>query len=412
MPKTVLYLLETFPQILSETFILSEINELKALGNEIYIVAFYKGIATYKEHFRYDILDKVFYTCYYKNRLLKVITVIGKLLKDIIVKPRWTISILQKIVRANYNFRFKIHTYLTMRNVFSLKIDIIHLPFADLKFMHTARFISQEIGCYYSIVFRAVDIHRIIPPNDLVKKNEIALDASRVITISQYNKEVLKQKIRLRHEILAIHSAIDPQEFAPYEAVETPRIITIARFVEKKGIEYLLDAYRILTLKQVDYNAVIIGEGKLETRYRELIKNYNIKDKVTIKPSMPQDKIIEELKLSMMFVLPCVIAQDGDRDILPNVLKEAMAMETPVITSDISGIGELIEHNKTGIIVPQKDSQSIVDSIINLLTNKELRKKIGRNARKKIIKDFNIENETKKLYDIFDSLMLEDRKSC
>ena len=395
--KSILYLLETFPQISSEAFILSEINGLKGLGNEIYIVAFYKGIGTHKELDKYNILDNVSYNFLYKNKFLKLIIFLLKLLKDLTTKPNWTFTHAKKIVQTKYELKYMIYSYLTLRNIYNKKIDLIQISFADLNFMYTAMFLSSVLKCYYSIVFRAVDIFKDIAHDEMVIKNRIVSNANQVITISRYNKAFLEKKFKTKREIENVHDAIDPEKFTPCEQIGNPKIVTVARFIEKKGIEYLLKAYNILALQRIDFDAVIIGEGELELKYRELIKNYNIEERISIKTSMSQEKIIDELKRSMIFVLPCVIAKDGDRDILPNVLKEAMSMEIPVITSDI---------------VPSRDSQAIADSIAHLINDKELRIKLGRNARKKIIKDFNIENKVKKLNDIFDSLMLEDRKSC
>jgi len=126
-----------------------------------------------------------------------------------------------------------------------------------------------------------------------------------------------------------------------------------------------------------------------------------IADRTTINGVVPQEELIDELERSHIFVMPSIVAESGDRDILPNSLKEAMAMELPVVTSDISGIEELVEDRVSGILVKPADPDGIVIALEELLSDPELGRKMGREGRQKVIRDFNIEIEAAKMEDVF-----------
>ena len=84
-----------------------------------------------------------------------------------------------------------------------------------------------------------------------------------------------------------------------------------------------------------------------------------------------------------IFVLPCIVAQNGLRDILPNALKEAMAMELPVVTSDISGIEELVEDGQSGLLVPPNNAEALADALERLLADEAMRQTMGKKGRAK-----------------------------
>src|SRR5262249_13622499 len=99
-----------------------------------------------------------------------------------------------------------------------------------------------------------------------------------------------------------------------------------------------------------------------------------------------------------IFVLACQIADNGDRDGIPNVLVEAMAMGLPVISTNISGLPELIDHTVNGLLVPQKDAEALADAVAELLEHPMLRRQFGLAAREKICRSFNAEENIVTLY--------------
>jgi len=114
-----------------------------------------------------------------------------------------------------------------------------------------------------------------------------------------------------------------------------------------------------------------------------------------------QEKVLKLLEATTIFCLPSIITDKGGREGIPVALMEAMAMELPVVSTRTVGIPELIEHQREGLLVPQKDPVSLASALEKLLDNKELRIAMGSAARKKVMKDFNIANIPKSFETIF-----------
>jgi glycosyltransferase involved in cell wall biosynthesis len=262
----------------------------------------------------------------------------------------------------------------------------------------------------YTLSFRAHDIYKNNVQCEIQKRIEIIQGASHIITISSYNKNTLKTNLSINKDIDIIHGCINTDFFKPIKESKSHRsIITICRLDEQKGLIYLLEACHILNRRNIEYECTIIGEGPEKKRYEKCIDELKIPN-INFLDFIIQDDICKHLNRSAVFVLPCVVSSDGRRDILANVLKEAMAMELPVITSNISGIEELVDDGINGILVPPKNPEAIAEAIIKLFSNCDLRIKMGEEARKKIKRDFNVKNEVRKLENVFSKVVVKHAK--
>ncbi|HEY5687863.1 MAG TPA: glycosyltransferase, partial [Yeosuana sp.] len=116
------------------------------------------------------------------------------------------------------------------------------------------------------------------------------------------------------------------------------------------------------------------------------------------------DDLIELYKSATMFVLPCRVLENGDRDVIPNVIKEAMAVGIPVITTSIPAMEEIIDDNKSGLLAPPENPDLLSKSIEKLFNDKALRLRLSFAARKKIEDRFNINNTIGRLSDLLLSL--------
>jgi glycosyltransferase involved in cell wall biosynthesis len=145
----------------------------------------------------------------------------------------------------------------------------------------------------------------------------------------------------------------------------------------------------------------IVGFGPLEKQLEDLIGSLGLQDSVFLVGKMTQDKLIQEYRKADLFVLPCLVTDDGDRDGIPNVLVEAMAMRIPVVSTPISGIVELIDHMQNGVLAPEKDVESLRRAMEMLLENPGLRERLGGNARQKVMANFSLDRSTAKLRCLF-----------
>ena len=125
---------------------------------------------------------------------------------------------------------------------------------------------------------------------------------------------------------------------------------------------------------------------------------------VSFKGALPFNEILPKYQRSHIFVLPSVITSEGDRDIIPNVLLEAMAMKLPVISTPITGIPEIVEDGVSGLLVPSRDEGALAEAMIRLLEDQELRSQLGENGRIRVEERFDIRKNIQQYRDLFDSV--------
>ncbi len=121
---------------------------------------------------------------------------------------------------------------------------------------------------------------------------------------------------------------------------------------------------------------------------RSYIEQYQLSDTVTLWGKLTHDRVVALYRQADIFTLPCQITDEGDRDGIPNVLMEAMTFSIPVISTNVSGIPEIIENNKTGLIIEPKNHYALFASLQQLIDNAVLRKQIGEAGKHRVITYF------------------------
>ncbi len=296
----------------------------------------------------------------------------------------------------------------------SFEPDVIHCPFLYPWEARTIEALRARFpGTPVTIALRALDLHR-DPRHDHEHAIRLAAlsRASRLITISRYNRDHIQHADHLASldpalrdpaRVPIVHSAIDTRLFAPdpHIAKLPNQIACVARFTPMKGLHYLVLACALLAERGVDIRCVIIGDGDLRGALAALIAQRGLAARIRVIPSATQRQVREVLAHSEVFVLPCLPLFNGDRDILPNSVKEAMAMELPVVTSDTSGIDELVVDGQSGLLVPPGQPLALADAIERLLGDPGLRQRLGRAAREVVVRDFDTRGESRKLTEVF-----------
>lgn len=281
------------------------------------------------------------------------------------------------------------------------KFDHIHAHFID-RAVIVALVVSRFLDKSYSLTAHAADIYT----KAILLREKIA-NASFVVTVSQYNKAyLLKTYPGLDPEKFhVIHPWVDVVQFSPPpDPVVHDRlhILSVGRLVEKKGHLDLVDACRLLRDRGLDFECRIVGEGPLRSELEERITRYHLQGCVDLLGGQPQEKVRGFLGAwTDVFVLPCVIANNGDRDGIPVSLAEAMAIGLPVISTDIVGIGELVQPG-TGILVPPHHPMELAAALQTLSSTSPMdRMEIGRMGRAVVTGEFNLLDETRRLAHLF-----------
>jgi len=269
-------------------------------------------------------------------------------------------------------------------------ITHLHAHFASVA-TTVARLASRLSGVPYSFTAHAKDIyHESVDPEDLRRK---VADAHHVVTVSDYNLAHLRETYGPDADrVHRVYNGLDLTEAAwSGPADRPPLVVAVGRLVEKKGFDVLLDALARLHERQPEVRAVIAGDGALAGDLRAQRDRLGLQSVVDLPGPLPQTEVRELLARAAVFAAPCVVGPDGNRDGLPTVLLEAMAAGAPAVSTDVTGIPEVVRHERTGLLVPQRDPTALAGALERLLTDPALATRLSMAARALVERSFDID---------------------
>jgi len=178
------------------------------------------------------------------------------------------------------------------------------------------------------------------------------------------------------------------------------RIVSVGRAVAKKGYDVLLKALSLLPA-QLHWRFDHIGAGDLTKELRAMAGNLGIADRVRWDGALDQKDVLARYRESDVFALACRIAADGDRDGLPNVLVEASSQRLACVSTAVSGVPELIEHGRNGVVVPPEDPGALAKALAQLIRDPDLRQRLGSAAEERVRSDFDHHSSVRQLSELF-----------
>ena len=392
----VLYYVGSFPK-LSESFILNEINELYNRGHNIAVFAQNdpEENITHKEYKDTDVL--VYYADASYTNLPKLFS----------KKP---VQMALRYAADGFFYHFSPkqvgHNLLLGKqcaefiDLLDFDIDVVNAHFASSTRIG-AMLAARHHGIPCTVTAHAFEIFR--SPN-VPQIKYICDSMDHVIVPSEYNQDYLREEIGIENEITVVPATTQVEKFEPSAPTVENRLLTVARLVEKKGYPYGIEAVNTLIEQGHDVEYHIVGTGDRKDRLQQQVKEYSIGDHVEFLGHVSDERLKKELSEASVFVLPCVIAEDGDRDAMPVVLKEAMASETACISTTVSAIPELITNGHDGLLVSEKEPDELASAIQELLDNPEKRKNMAENGRETVHTKFDISESVDTLTEVFESL--------
>lgn len=390
---TLCMVLKGYPRI-SETFISNEILLLESLGFSIHIISMrepresftHADVGRIKAEVQYlpsTILGHLIPLGYHNLMLaLKRPKVYFKALKAAAVRWRRTrkSATIKHLLQAGY----LVHNCMPGKHIIHFQAHFAHSPTS------VAMFSSILSGIPFSFFAHAKDIYT-SDPRQLKEKMDLA---RFVVTCTRYNQNYLNALAgNGKTPVFCVYHGINPNYFSPRSkpVLCTPpyKILTVARMTEKKGLDIIYQALAILRDKGVKFQHTLIGEGADNEKIVRLIKNLGLESVTTLAGTLPHEAVIDYYAGADLFVLGCKIAANGDRDGIPNVMAESMAMNVPVVAPKVSGIPEFLEDGVTGKMVAPDDPSALAMAMETLLTDEALRQRVIPEARKRIVRDFN-----------------------
>lgn len=274
--------------------------------------------------------------------------------------------------------------------------DHLHAHFAD-RATTAAMVAGRLLERPYSFTAHANDIY--VNPVLLPEKMG---QAKFVATCTGYNQaHLLNLGNGHGQKVKRIYHGLDAGKYERKDKVSSDRAVLLAvgQLKEKKGFTYLLKACRRLKDKGYAFECQIIGDGPLRETLEEEIRELKLQETVFLYGALPHQAVINAYQKASLFVLPSVLSQDGDRDGIPNVILEAEAMELPVVSTNHSGIPEVVNDGVNGFLVPPADDKALAEAIAKLLDDPVLREEMGRQGRRFVADNFDVDRNAKRLLD-------------
>lgn len=385
--KPIAIVLKGYPR-LSETFIAQEIYGLEQRGLPLTLVSMRQPTDTA----RHPVVDEIAASVTYLPEYLhhapwRVMRALVWALRHAHFFACAALFWRDFVRDTSFNRIRRLGQALVFAREFAGKISHIHAHF-----IHTpasvARYASVLMGLSFSVSAHAKDIW-ITPDWDLAEKLR---DAAFAVTCTRTGAERLGTLAPRAKPVALAYHGLDFGRFPapPDEGAQEPsrdgtnpalpvRLLCVGRAVAKKGLDVLLDALALLP-PHLHWTLTHIGGGALDSKLKDQARALHLTDRITFMGARAQPEILAAYRVADLFVLPCKIAHDGDRDGLPNVLMEAMSQRRACLSTFVPGVEELIAHGHSGYLVAPNDARAFTDALALLVSDIALRKTLADNG--------------------------------
>ena len=385
------YILKMFPRF-SETFILSEILELERQGLELRIFSLKRpddGV------FHADVARVRAPVTYLPESVLRAGPAYAAAHREVFGWDRrrylrWLWSTMRRAIQKRRPAGLK--HFLRAGFIAPLLrregIGHVHAHFATSA-TSVALHLHELAGVSYSFTAHAKDIYRHSVESDSLERK--LRSARFAVTVSDYNRRYLAH-LGGAERLVRIYNGLDVDRFAPNGRAreEPPLVLAVGRLVEKKGFADLICACALLREDGCSFRCRIAGKGELEPELRTLIVELDLEERVELVGPIPREQLLTVYRRASVVVAPCVIGADGNRDGLPTVVVEAMALGVPVVATDVTGIPEVVEDGRTGLLVPQHHPEALATAIRRVLAEPAWAEAMVRAGRARVEREFDL----------------------
>lgn len=394
----VAYIMSRFPK-LSETFVLYEMLALQQQGASVEIFPLINEHASVVHEEAKPFVARARYQPAFSMAILKA------QLHCLRTKPKAYLALWKEVLAGTWgsaNYMIGGVGLLPMAVRFAeemraLGVNHIHAHFANHPTV-AALAAHRLTGIPFSFTVHAHDLY--VDQHMLERKVRAA---AFVIAISEYNKELIVKHCGedVRDKVVVVHCGVDTRLFQPRQKAEKKNgvftIVCVGSLEEKKGQTYLVAACQILKQRGLSFVCHLIGDGQSRSALEEQIRSSKLEDVVRLEGGRPRDEVLKMLNQADVVALPSIRTKSGKMEGIPVALMEPLACEVPVISTRTSGIPELVEDGVTGLLVPPEDPVALADALQRLAGDPELARRMGRNGREKVLREFDLYASTLQL---------------
>lgn len=402
--RKVAYIMSRFPKF-TETFVLYEMLAVERCGLEVEVYPLQRERTKRMHPEAVALVERA------RFAPLVSVGVLRSNLHFLRRKPAAYIGALWTLARANFGsaryffaaLAFFPKTVHFARSMAEEGVDHVHAHFASHP--AAAAFVIHRLtGIPFSFTAHGSDLHR-----DRHMLREKVAEAAFTITISEFNRDLIVKECgeRFRDRVKVIHCGVNteffrPREHSPEGRPEAPfKVLCVGTLHEVKGQGYLIDACSVLAKRGVRFSCELVGDGPDMSSLRKRAENAGIADRVVFHGARTQADIAELLHGADVVAAPSVPTRNGRREGIPVSLMEAAASGVALVASRITGVPELVEDGAVGLLVNPGDADALADALERLAHDSVLRRKYGDEARRKALREFDLDANARDLCDLF-----------
>lgn len=395
------YVLLWFP-IASETFIFHEVRRLAAMGLPVRVYTMYAArLAGCSNAMRAPILPVR------RFGIRAAGSAFGAFLRAFFSRTRLTLRLLRDTLchpLRSWETRLEgvicfLYGFLLAEEARRDGVTLLHAAWGNGP--ATAAWVASRLtGIPFSFTGRASDIY----PQDGILPLK-ARDALFIRTNNKTNEAYLRDFCPpgQRDKVHTVYNGLTLGRHAPSLLSFFPeyRLLSIGRFVPKKGFSYLLTALARLRRERVPVRLTLVGDGRLRMALKRQCRRLGISDSVDMPGFLPHDRVEALMRSHDIFLMPSVQTANGDRDGIPNVILEALSCRMPVIATGVCGIGEVIHDGETGLLVPQRDPRSLANAVRRLLEDRDTALRMAGRGHDLVLRMFDSDANTRQLLRLY-----------
>ncbi|GEJ56261.1 glycosyltransferase [Anaeromyxobacter diazotrophicus] len=393
------YLMSWYPAV-TETFILHEMLELRRLGVDLEIFPLFGAATGLRQPGAEALTERVHY-----HRGLSAELVLAQL-HWLARRPRAYLGAWARAVAGNLRspaFLAKALVVVPRAAVVARRMEArgvahVHAHWATHPAL-AAYVVERLTGIGYSFTAHAHDLYL-----DRAMLEQKLAAARFVVTISRYNRALLERLYgpAAAARTVVIPCGVDPRLF-PRRPPRSPdglfRVACVAGLRDYKGHRWLVEACALLRDRGVPIRCVLVGDGPERAAVERQVAALGLGDRVALVGNQPQDRIRALLEGSDAMALPSVVTPAGMMDGIPVALMEAMAMGLPVVSTRVSGIPELVEDGRTGLLAPPQDAPALAAALERLHRDPPLARRLAEAGRARVLARFDLRENAARLRD-------------
>jgi len=392
------YVMSRFPK-LTETFVLFELVAMEADGYAVDVYPLLRERAAVMHAEAERFVGRAHYLPFAS------LAIIGSQLHFLVRRPRRYVGALAALVRGTWgsaNFLLGgLGIFPKVAHAARLMeadgVDRVHCHFANHPAL--AGFLIHRLtGIPYSFTAHGSDLH--VDRHMLCAK---VREADFVVPISEFNRRVILDECgkEVSDKLVVIHTGVDTDHFRPAERdrpADRPFTITcIGTLHEVKGQVHLVNACARLAAEEIAFVCHLVGEGEDRTLLERAIADAGLEGRVVLDGAIDRNALGALLAETDVVVAPSVPTAQGKREGIPVVLMEAMSCGLPVVASRLSGIPELVEDGVSGLLAEPGSAEGLAAALLRLQREPELRDRLGRAGRERVVAEFDIRVNARRL---------------